>query len=158
LFLEIIYYGFAFHFNGFIIMNCDFSNYNQACSLVTFHENIDINMNVWHARLGHIRQERMNRLTREGYLDLLTRIDLPTSEHCLVGKITRNLFGKGKRSNFSSELIHFDICGPMSEDEAGASYFITVIDDFTHYGYVYLISHKSKASECFTQYTTLVDN
>ena len=37
-------------------------------------------------------------------------------------------------------------------------YFITFIDDFTRYNHVYLISHKSKALECFKRYSRLVKN
>ena len=40
----------------------------------------------------------------------------------------------------------------------GCSYFITFIDDFTRYNYVYLISHKSEALDCFRCYMSLVDN
>ena len=40
----------------------------------------------------------------------------------------------------------------------GANYFITFINDFTRFGHVYLFSHKSKALDCFTQYTKLVEN
>ena len=40
----------------------------------------------------------------------------------------------------------------------GASYFITCIDDYTRYGYVYLISHKSDALECFKKFMNLVEN
>ena len=54
--LETIYYGCVFLSNGFMVMDCDFSNYNQACSFGTSHENMDVNVNVWHVRLGHIRQ------------------------------------------------------------------------------------------------------
>ena len=39
-----------------------------------------------------------------------------------------------------------------------ANYFITFIDDFTRFGHVYLISHKSKVLDCFTQFTRLVEN
>ena len=39
-----------------------------------------------------------------------------------------------------------------------ALYFITFIDDFTHYGYVYLISHKSETLDCFKCYINLVEN
>ena len=38
------------------------------------------------------------------------------------------------------------------------TYFITFIDDFTRYGHVYLISHKSEAFECFKRYSRLVEN
>ena len=40
----------------------------------------------------------------------------------------------------------------------GGNYFITFIDDFTWFGYVYLISHKSEALDCFIRYTNLVEN
>ncbi len=40
----------------------------------------------------------------------------------------------------------------------GDSYFITFIDDFTRYSHVYLISHKSKALDCFRRYVSLVEN
>ena len=37
-------------------------------------------------------------------------------------------------------------------------YLITFIEDFTKYDHVYLISHKSKAFECFKSYSRLVEN
>jgi transposase InsO family protein len=37
-------------------------------------------------------------------------------------------------------------------------YFIAFIDDFTRFGHVYLISHKSEAFNCFNRYTNLVEN
>ena len=40
----------------------------------------------------------------------------------------------------------------------GGNYFITFIDDFTRFGHVYLISHKSEALDCFIRYTNLVEN
>uniref|UniRef100_M1DVJ7 Retrotransposon protein, Ty1-copia subclass n=1 Tax=Solanum tuberosum TaxID=4113 RepID=M1DVJ7_SOLTU len=41
---------------------------------------------------------------------------------------------------------------------SGAAYFITFIDDFMRFGYVYLISHKSEALECFKRYLNEVEN
>jgi len=38
------------------------------------------------------------------------------------------------------------------------NYFITFIDDFTRFGHIYLISHKSEALDCFIRYTNLVEN
>ncbi|XP_042413766.1 uncharacterized protein DDB_G0287625-like [Zingiber officinale] len=39
----------------------------------------------------------------------------------------------------------------------GSSYFITFIDDFTHYVHVYLISHKSETLEYFRRYVNEVE-
>ena len=95
---------------------------------------------LWHARLGHIGQDRLNRLARAGLLGSLAKVELPTCEHCLVGKATRLPFGKAKRAISPLQLIHSDICGPLNmRARHGADYFITFIDDFTRFGHVYLI-------------------
>ena len=38
------------------------------------------------------------------------------------------------------------------------SYFIIFIYDFTRFYHVYLVSYKSEALDCFTQFTRLVEN
>ena len=40
----------------------------------------------------------------------------------------------------------------------GTSYFITFIDDYSRFGHVYLISHKSETLDCFRLYLNMVDN
>ena len=85
----------------------------------------------------------MNRLIREYILGQFIKIDMSTCEYCLAGKTTRKPFEKGTRVEIPLQLIHSDICGPMSvKARHGALYFITFIDDFSRYGHVYLISYK----------------
>ena len=75
----------------------------------------------------------------------------------------RKPFEKGERIYFSLQLIHYNICGLIIvRARHGASYFITFIDDFKRYGYVYLIAHKYEMIsqmllECFKRYTNLVE-
>jgi transposase InsO family protein len=40
----------------------------------------------------------------------------------------------------------------------GGRYFIIFIDDYTRYGHVYLISHKSEAFACFKKFIIFVEN
>ena len=113
----------------------------------------------WHARLGHIGQDRLKRLAKASLLGSIDKIDFSVCEQCLAGKVTRLPFGKAKRACFPLELIHFDICGRMNvRARHGAQYLITFIDDFTRFGHVYLISHRSEALDCFKRYSTLVEN
>ena len=113
----------------------------------------------WHARLGHIGQDRLKRLAKAGLLGLTENKDLPVCEQCLTKKAKRFLFGKSKRATLPLYLIHFDICGPMNiRARHGAQYFITFIYDFTRFGHVYLISHRYKALDCFKSYSALVEN
>jgi hypothetical protein len=84
---------------------------------------------------------------------------LPVCEYCLAGKATRLPFGKAKRAMSPLQLIHSDICGPMNvRARHEGNYFIIFIDDFTRFGHVYLIPHKSEVLDCFIRYTNLVEN
>ncbi|GJR81635.1 zinc finger, CCHC-type containing protein [Tanacetum coccineum] len=50
-------------------------------------------------------------------------------------------------------LIHTDVCGPFRiVSRQGASYFVTFTDDFSRYGYVYLLKHKYEVFETFKDY------
>ena len=51
------------------------------------------------------------------------------------------------------EIIHIDVCGPMSvEARGGYHYFMTFTDDLSRYGYIYLMKHKSKTFEKFKEF------
>ena len=67
--------------------------------------------------------------------------------------------GKGQRARDLLELIHSDVCGPMSlQARGGYSYFITFTYDFSIYGYLYLIKHKSEALDKFKEFKNEVEN
>ena len=40
----------------------------------------------------------------------------------------------------------------------GASYFLTLIDDYSRYGYVYLLSHCHESLDCFKCFVAEVEN
>ncbi|GKE60928.1 retrotransposon protein, putative, ty1-copia subclass, partial [Tanacetum coccineum] len=56
-------------------------------------------------------------------------------------------------------LIHTDVCGPFKiMSRQGASYFLTFTDDFSRYGYVYLLKHKHEVFETFKVFQKEVEN
>jgi transposase InsO family protein len=66
---------------------------------------------------------------------------------------------KGERASDLLGLIHTDVCGPMSTSTRnGYSYFITFTDDYSRYGYVYLMRHKSESFERFKEFKAEVEN
>jgi len=67
-------------------------------------------------------------------------------------------FGKASRATIPLELIHSDICGPMSvKARHGETYFLTFIDDYLRYGYVYLLSHRYEALDVFKHFVVEVE-
>ena len=162
IFLNSVLIGTGHLINGFIVLDTILydSSYDNSCfSYVTSFSNNEIDVITWHARLSHLRQERMYRLARKGMLGPLTKIKLPICENCLVGKTTRKPFSKRINAEKLLQLIHSDMCDPMNiKVKHEASYFITFIDDYSRFGHVYLISHKSEVLDCFKLYLNMVDN
>jgi transposase InsO family protein len=115
---------------------------------------------LWHLRLGHINLNRIKRLVSDGPLSDLKVDDLPTCESCLEGKMTKRTFSaKGARATECLGLIHTDVCGPMSiQARGGYEYFITFTDDYSRFGYVYLMRHKSDAFDMFKAFKAEVEN
>ena len=67
--------------------------------------------------------------------------------------------GHSERVNDLLGLIHSDVCGPLSSTARGGyQYFITFTDDFSKYGYVYLMKHKSESFEMFKIFKNEVQN
>ncbi|KAL0427575.1 UNVERIFIED_CONTAM: hypothetical protein Slati_2932300 [Sesamum latifolium] len=57
------------------------------------------------------------------------------------------------------DLVHTDVCGPLSiPARGGFSYFITFTDDHSRYGYIYLMRYKSEAFGRFKEYRLEVEN
>ena len=65
---------------------------------------------------------------------------------------------KGYRAKEILDLVHVDLCGPMSTSvRDGYEYFISCIDNYSRYGYVYLMRHKSEVFEKFKEYKAEVE-
>ncbi|KAL0329306.1 UNVERIFIED_CONTAM: Retrovirus-related Pol polyprotein from transposon TNT 1-94 [Sesamum radiatum] len=122
-------------------------------------ENLE-NSQIWHARLGHISQDRMKRLVDSKSLEIDNLNNLPTCESCLKEKMTKKPFvGQSKLANGLLDLIYTDVCGPLNtQARGGFSYFITFTDDHSRYGYVYLMRYKSEACVRFKEFRLEVEN
>ena len=114
---------------------------------------------LWHKRLGHISKKRNESHVSNGILDPLDFSDFDMCVNCIKGKQTNVRRFGANRSTDVLELIHTDICGPFPTAAwNGQQYFITFIDDFSRYGYLYLIHEKSQSLDVFKSYKAEVEN
>ena len=115
---------------------------------------------LWHCRLGHISKGRLKRLQSDGILESTGPDSFEDCESCLAGKLTKHPFNHiGERANDLLALIHTDVCGPfrtMSRNHE--RYFVTFIDDYSRYAYVYLMKHKHETFEKFKEFQNEVEN
>jgi transposase InsO family protein len=151
-------YGSAPLVNGLDLLNCGHIILNVQSKKLKL-SNRENPTYLWHCRLGHANEKRIARLRK---LDFLTPFDFESygdCEACLKGKMINKPFsGKGVRAKEVLELIHNDVCGPFPTLARGQfGYFITFTDDFSRYGYVYLMRHKSESFEKFKEFKAEVE-
>ena len=121
--------------------------------------NNDSAIYLWHCRLGHIGVKRMKKLHKDGFLESLGYESFDACEPCLLGKMTKTpFFGTIERATNLLEIIHTDVCRPMSIKARGRSrYFLTFTDNLSRYGYIYLMKHKSEIVERFKEFQSEVE-
>jgi len=128
-------------------------NVGTKCSLVNEQSTF-----LCHKHLGHISRERMERLIKNEILPNLNFTDLNNCVDCIKGKQTKHTKKGVIRSTQLLEIMHTDIYGPFDVNYFGKErYFITFIDDYSHYGYVYLLHEKSQAVDALEIYLNEVE-
>ena len=56
-------------------------------------------------------------------------------------------------------FVHNDVCGPISSTSRGGyQYYITFTDDYSRYGYLYLMKHMDESFEKFKTFKNEVQN
>nr|GEU90464.1 hypothetical protein [Tanacetum cinerariifolium] len=115
---------------------------------------------LWKYRLAHKIKKRIKKLQHYGLSKSIDDESYDQCVSCISGKMTRKHFlHQMERYTDLLRLIHTDVCGPFKHvSRQGASYFITFTDDFSRYGYVYLLKHKHEVFETFKVFTNEVEN
>ena len=120
------------------------------------------NLKTWHERMGHLNLKAMQKLLSTQGVDGVgvNGNSKFFCDECQMNKSHKLPFSKEtKRVTQPGEMIHSDVCGPMSETSlGGARYYVSFIGDSTSYRYVYFIKHKIDAVESFITLDKLLRN
>lgn len=115
---------------------------------------------LWHRRLGHLNANTMqllkSKLVGIDFSGKFTEKCVP----CLQGKLAKKPFKSScSKSSKVLQLIHSDLCGPMSTHSwGGALYLLTFTDDFSRKTFGYLLKSKSEVFTKFVEFKHLVEN
>lgn len=134
----------------------------QADQLQCLKISSTTNDSMWHARLGHINAETMKLMIKKELVDGIPDITISkeTCVSCLLGKQTRKTFPQATsyRASQRLELIHGDICGPITPSTPSQKrYIFVLIDDYSRYMWTVLIREKSEAFDKFKSFKTIAE-
>ncbi|GKB12610.1 retrovirus-related pol polyprotein from transposon RE2 [Tanacetum coccineum] len=112
---------------------------------------------LWHKQLGHPSLEVLKLLPQVN----LNKKDKELSQSCDVchrAKQSREKFPVSDNKVASIfELIHCDLWGPYkTTSSCGASYFLTIVDDFSRSVWVYLLVHNYEVLQSMKMFLAIV--
>ncbi|KAH7845363.1 hypothetical protein Vadar_001167 [Vaccinium darrowii] len=104
----------------------------------------------WHERYGHLGFESLRKLSRGGMVRGLPQLDHVDQlcDACLAGKQRRAPFPQEAKhwATGRLDLVHGDLCGPVTPaTHGGRSYFLLLVNDFSRYIWLVLLSSKDEA-------------
>ena len=127
-----------------------------ACNVVGYGNK------MWHRRLGHLNSDVLRTLFNSGLLGNKACSSIDLSFDCTSCKL-----GKSKvlpfphhasRASRCFELIHSDVWGIASVvSHAHYKYFVTFIDDFSRFTWVYFLWAKGEVFSVFQRFLTLLE-
>jgi len=118
---------------------------------------------LWHGRLGHANFHSLKQLSEKAMVAGVPAISHPEEvcDACLAGKQTRMTFPKVAqwRATKLLELLHIDLCGPITPATAGGNkYFMLIVDDYSRYMSIFMLKSKDEASSAFALFKREVEN
>jgi hypothetical protein len=112
---------------------------------------------LWHYRLGHLSDTPLKILSH--VIPHFTHESNKTCTVCPLAKQHRIPFPHSASiSQHSFALIHCDIWGPFSiKSVTGASYFLTIVDDYSRFTWIHLMQHKSQTRTHIQHFFSMVE-
>jgi hypothetical protein len=116
---------------------------------------------IWHRRMAHFHHGAL-RVLRE----MVMGVPNFSSEHhelckgCTLGKYTKTAFpSSDSRAAWILDLIHSDVCGPMSlASLTGSLYYVVFIDDFSRKSWIFFMKTKGQVFSRFQEFKSLMEN
>lgn len=133
----------------------------QDSCLHTSTQDDDLSL-LWHRRYGHLSYKGLRTLQYKKMVHGLPNFSSSTTNcaHCIKGKQHRDPIPKKStwRATQKLELIHADICGPITPvSNSGKRYVLCFIDDYSRKAWSYYLVVKSEALNHFKAFKSMVE-
>ncbi|KAI3684879.1 hypothetical protein L6452_34106 [Arctium lappa] len=108
---------------------------------------------LWHKRLSHLNFKTINALSNKELVVGLPKISFSKEKLCAScekGKLTKSSFKTKRCFSISTplQMLHMDLCGPVSIPSLGGKrYILVIIDEYTRYTWVFFLRYKSDTPE-----------
>ena len=120
---------------------------------------VRVSHTYWHARLGHPAAPIVRHVLHRHDLPVVSNKTAKTiCDACQQGKSHQLAFSESSRVvKHPLELLFSDVWGHAQTSVSGHNYYVSFIDAYSHFTWLYLIKHKSDVFYVFLQFQAHVE-
>ncbi|KAI5323180.1 hypothetical protein L3X38_032252 [Prunus dulcis] len=109
---------------------------------------------LWHLRLGHVSNDVLHHMLKIPHIPLSVDSIPEMCDSCLQGKMHKLPFSSSSITSLKPfSKLHTDVWGPSAVAAVGGyRYFLTIIDDCTHYMWVFPLINKLEVASIFIRF------
>ena len=113
---------------------------------------------LWNYRLGHVSASRLKYLASTGALGKLSTSDISDCCGCKIAKFSALPFSKIISNSYALfNLVHSDVwVRPQLLTKGESRYYVSFIDDYTRYGWVYLMKNHYEFFDIYCMFRAMV--
>ena len=117
---------------------------------------------LWHRRYGHVNHKFIATMQRKEMVKGLPKFkeNVGVCKVCNIGKQHRDTIPKKShwRASEKLELVHSDLCGPISPmSNSGKKYLLVFVDDYSRKTWIYFLIEKGETFDMFKYFKNLVE-
>jgi histone deacetylase 1/2 len=134
------------------LYNLDVSSVKQVFS------SIKVSRAQWHSRLGHLATPVVQHILHCHELLSVSVNKVLVCDACQQGKSHQLPFSLSTRVTTAPlEIIYSDVWGPAQTSVSGHQFYVSFVDAYSRFTWLYLLKHKSDVFQIFLQFQQHVE-
>jgi histone deacetylase 1/2 len=119
---------------------------------------VKVSTDRWHERLGHPSKSVVDLVLRTNKIACAPSSESSICDACQRAKVHQLPFHRSSHVTHSPlELIHSDVWGPAVTSVGGFKYYVSFLDDFSRFTWIYLLKRKSDVEPAFYSFQKHVE-
>ncbi|WVZ62530.1 hypothetical protein U9M48_012269 [Paspalum notatum var. saurae] len=113
---------------------------------------------LWHRRLGHPSSALASQILVDNDLAVIQNKEPSVCDACQQAKAHQLPFHSAVHvSSKPLELVHTDVWGPAKVSVNGYKYYISFVDDYSRFSWIYFLKNKYQVESIFPQFQSHVE-
>ena len=126
------------------------SSSSQSSENKEVHGVIKPSSSLWHHRLGHAAPPVVQQVLSRHKISFSRDLNNNICNTCQQGKSHQLPYPRSTSvSTRPLELVSSDVWGPAPTSVGHNNYYVSFIDDYSKFTWIYLLRYKSKVFQCF---------